>query len=139
MSPGHKRQIVESFVSSGRCSSRAACRHFGLHRSTFGYEAKEPDAWLARLKAALRRISNEHMEWGYAKITRLLKTEGWQVGTRLVQRLRKELGLAVPAKKPKKRRQGPSTGLPTKAMHRNHVWTWDFCLLIHISEPTRPY
>ena len=61
-----------------------------------------------------------------AKITRLLKQEGWQVGARNVQRLRRELGLAVPAKKPKRRRQGVSTGLPTKGKHRGHVWTWDF-------------
>ncbi len=118
MSPGHKRQVSEEFVSGGRCTARATCRHFGLHRSTFAYEAKQPDAWLARLKAALRRVSNQHPEMGYPKVTKLLKDEGWKVGTRMVQRLRRELGLAVPAKKPKKRRQGVSTGLPTKATHR---------------------
>lgn len=126
MSPGHKRQVVRSLVDRGRCTARAACRHFVLHRSTFRYEAKEPDAWLARLKAALRRVSNAHPELGYAKITRLLKQAGWRVGCRLIQRLRRELGLAVPAKKPKRRRQGTSTGLPTRATHRGHVWTWDF-------------
>ena len=126
MSPGHKRQIIEELVTRGRCTARAACRHFELHRSTFAYKAKEPDAWLAKLKAALRRVSNQHPEMGYTKITKLLKDEGWKVGTRVVQRLRSELGLAVPAKKPKKRRQGVSTALPTKAKHRGHVWTWDF-------------
>ena len=44
MSPGHKRQIAQSLVDRGRCTAREACRHFGLHRSTFGYAAKEPDA-----------------------------------------------------------------------------------------------
>ena len=126
MSPGHKRQIAEAFVAGGRCSARSACRHFGLHRSTFAYQAKQPDAWLARLKSALRRVSNRYPEMGYPKVTRLLKNEGWRVGTRMVQRLRRELGLAVPAKKPKKRRRGLSTGLPTKATYRGHVWTWDF-------------
>ena len=126
MSPGHKRQIVETLVAGGQCSTRAACRHFELHRSTFAYQPKEPNAWLAKLKTALRRLSNLHTEFGYAKITRLLKKEGWKVGTRMIQRLRRQLGLAVPAKKPKKRRQGHSTGLPTKAAHKGHVWTWDF-------------
>lgn len=60
------------------------------------------------------------------KITHLLKVEGWEVGCRMVQHLRRELGLAVPAKKPKRRRRGPSTGIPTQASHRNHVWSWDF-------------
>ena len=71
-------------------------------------------------------MSNKHPELGYPKITRLLKKEGWKVGSRIIQKLRRELGLALPAKKPKKRRKGASTGLPTKATHRGHVWTWDF-------------
>jgi putative transposase len=98
VSPGHKCQIAGIFVNRGLCRERAACRHFGLHRSTFQYEAKQPNAWLARLKIALKRMS----------------------------RLHPELGLAVPTKKPRRRRQGISTGLPTKATHPNHVWTWDF-------------
>ena len=126
MSPGHKRQIAGKLVDEGRCTGRSACRHFGLYRSTFAYKAKEPDAWLSRLKTALRRLSIEYPEWGYAKIACLLKEEGWEVGARMVQKLRRELGLAIPAKKPKGKRQGKSTGLPTKALYRNHVWTWDF-------------
>ena len=116
MSPGHKRQITGIFVNRGLCSERAACRHFGLHRSTFQYEAKQPNAWVARLKIALKRMSPLPPELGYAKITLLLKDEGWQVGNRMAQRLRREwLGLAIPTKKPRRRRQGISTGLPTKA------------------------
>ena len=118
VSPGHKCQIAGIFVNRGLCSERAACRHFGLHRSTFQYEAKQPNAWLSRLKIALKRMSRLHPELGYAKSTRLLKDEGWQVGNRMVQRLRREwLGLAVPTRKPRRRRQGISTGLPTKATH----------------------
>ena len=90
------------------------------------YEAREPDAWMMRLRAAVRRVSGEHSQWGYEKITRLLQKEGWQVGKRLVQRLRREMGLRVPKRKPRRRRRGTSTGLPTKATHRGHVWTWDF-------------
>jgi len=125
VSPGHKRQIAGIFVNRGLCRERAACRHFGLHRSTFQYEAKQPNAWVARLKIALKRMSPLPPELGYAKITLLLKDEGWQVGNRMAQRLRREwLGLAIPTKKPRRRRQGISTGLPTKARlytHPNHV------------------
>ena len=96
MSPGHKCQIAGIFVNRGLCSERAACRHFGLHRSTFQYEAKQPNAWLARLKIALKRMSRLHPELGYSKITRLLKDEGWQVGNRMVQRLRREVGPGCP-------------------------------------------
>ena len=63
---------------------------------------------------------------GYPKIARLLKREGWLLGAGNVQRPRRVLGLAVPAKKPKRRARGRSTGILTKVTHLNHVWTWDF-------------
>ena len=72
-------------VRQGRCSARLACRHFGLHRSTFAYKAKAPSAWLGKLKAAVRRFTRMYPEWGYPKITKLLKDDGWNVGRRLVQ------------------------------------------------------
>lgn len=110
----------------GKCTIRQACRHFELHRSTFAYKRKDENPWMSRLRGAVRYMSNLYPEQGYQKITRLLKSEGWQIGSRMVQNLRREMGLAIPPKKPKHRRQGESTGLPTKAKHRNHVWTWDF-------------
>jgi putative transposase len=48
------------------------------------------------------------------------------VGKRHIQRLRRAAGLRVPPTKRKVIRRGISTGLPTKAIHRGHVWTWDF-------------
>ncbi len=48
------------------------------------------------------------------------------VGKRHIQRLRRADGLRVPPTKRKLVRRGISTGLPTKATHRGHVWTWDF-------------
>lgn len=126
VSPAHKRELAQRMVSQGRCSARAACRHFGLHRSTFGYRPKEPAPWLAKLRRAIRRMSEAHPELGYPKITRLLKRDGWDIGKRLVQKLRREMGLCCPTKKPRRRRAGIPTGLPTKATHRNHVWTCDF-------------
>ncbi len=126
MSPGHKRQVALGFVSRGRCSGREACRYFKLHRSTYRYQAREPNAWMKRLRTAIRKTSLRYRKWGYAKIARLLRDEGWSVGKRRVQRIRRELGLRIPKRKPKRRRQGCSTGLPTKATHRGHVWCWDF-------------
>jgi transposase InsO family protein len=56
----------------------------------------------------------------------LLRREGWRVGKRHIQRLRRAEGLRVPPTKRKVIRRGYSTGLPTRATHRGHVWTWDF-------------
>ena len=43
---------------------------------------------------------------------------------RHIQRLRRAEGLRVSPTKLVRR--GVSTGLPSTATHRNHVWTWDF-------------
>ena len=56
----------------------------------------------------------------------LLRQEGWQTSRKQVQRLRRAEGLRVPPPRKKQVRQGVSTGLPTRATHRGHVWTWDF-------------
>lgn len=126
MSPGHKRQVALGFVAQGRCSGRQACRYFRLHRSTYRYHAKAPDAWMKALRSAVRRYSLRHRKWGYAKITCLLQQDGWRVGKRRVQAIRRELGLRIPQREPRRQRRGHSTGLPTKAAYRGHVWCWDF-------------
>ncbi len=71
-------------------------------------------------------MSRKYPFFGYRKITQKLRNEGWAVGKKLVQRVRREEHLQVPAPKPRRRRQGLSTGLPTEALRRNHVWSWDF-------------
>lgn len=32
---------------------------------------------MMRLRVAVRRVSGEYSQWGYAKITRMLQQEGW--------------------------------------------------------------
>ena len=71
-------------------------------------------------------ISEQYPRYGYRRIAVLLGQEGWQVGKRQVQRMRRAAGLRVPPTRRKRHRQGVSTGLPTKATHKCHVWTWDF-------------
>jgi len=76
--------------------------------------------------ARMRLLSEKHPRYGYRRITALLRQEGWRVGKRQLQRLRRAQGLRVPPTKRKSVRRGVSTGLPTRATHRGHVWTWDF-------------
>ena len=71
-------------------------------------------------------LSAEYPRYGYRRIAALLRREGWRVGKRHIQRLRRDEGLRVPPTRRKIVRRGISTGLPTTATHRNHVWTWDF-------------
>ena len=71
-------------------------------------------------------LSERHPRYGYGRIASLLRQEGYRVGKRHVQKVRRSLGLRVPPSRKKMVRRGISTGLPQKAEHRGHVWTWDF-------------
>ena len=71
-------------------------------------------------------LSWPYPRYGYRRIRTLLAREGWAVSRQQVQRIRRREGLKVRPKSKKIPRRGLSTGLPTQAMHRHHVWTWDF-------------
>jgi len=126
VSPAHRRMAAHQAVDAGLCSQRQACRFLQLARSTYCYRCRPPTDAEQRLRKRLRDLSIAHPRYGYRRIAALLRQEGWRVGKRHVQRLRREEGLRVPSSKRKVCRRGLSTGLPTKATHRNHVWTWDF-------------
>ena len=127
VSPSHKRRAVQSVVAAGLCSQRGACRYLGLHRSSHRHIAKQPSEWLLRLHNQVEVLSHKHPRLGYRKLVRLLRREGWQVGRKLVQRIRREHGLRVRRWTKRPRRRGRSTGtIPTRAERVNHVWTWDF-------------
>lgn len=127
VSPAQKRRAVQGVVGAGLCSQRRACRYLGLHRSTGRYQAKEPTEWLLRLQREIERLSRKHARQGYRKLTRTLREQGWNVGKKLVQRIRRESGLRVKRGRKKVRRRGRSTGIiPTRALGLNQVWSWDF-------------
>lgn len=127
VSPLHKRRAVSQVVAAGLCSQRRACLYLGLHRSSGRYRNKGPSDWLVRLGQQLEALSRKYPRLGYRKLTRLLRAEGWQVGKKLVQRLRRDCGLRVKRWRPRPRRRGRSTGtIPTRAERLNHVWSWDF-------------
>jgi transposase InsO family protein len=127
VSPQHKQRAVEGVVKTGLCSQRRACRYLGLHRSSSRYERKAPTDWLLRLHQEVEALSRKHPRLGYRKLTRLVRAQGWQVGRKLVQRIRRECGLRVKRWMKRSRRRGRSTGtIPTRAERLNHVWSWDF-------------
>jgi putative transposase len=126
VSPGHRKEVALGVVARGLCSGRAACRFLHLSRSTYWYRARPPSARQSRLLKRLHELSERHPRYGYRRIAALLRQEAWEVGKRQVQRLRRAEGLRVPPTRRKAVRRGVSTGLPTKATRRGHVWTWDF-------------
>jgi putative transposase len=127
VSPAQKRRAVQGVVATGLCSQRRACRYLGLHRSSGRYRQTGPAEWLVRLHEQIEALSRKHPRLGYRKLTRLLRTDGWQAGKKLVQRIRRECGLRVKRWLMRPRRRGCSTGtIPTRAERLNHVWSWDF-------------
>ena len=126
MSPGHRRETAQSVVAEGLCSGRKACRILRLSRSTYRYRLQVPLDKHALLVKRIGELSLRHPRYGYRRIAALLRREGWSAGKRLVQKLRRSVGLRVKPSAKKQVRRGESTGLPTKATHRGHVWTWDF-------------
>lgn len=118
--------MVQAVLADGLCSGRQACRILRLAQATLWYRAGQRSDRQQQMVARLQALSEAHPRYGYRRIAALLRQEGWSAGKRQVQRLRRLEGLRVPPTKRKIARRGHSTGLPTKATHRGHVWTWDF-------------
>lgn len=108
------------------CSGRAVSRWLGTCRGTLRYKPKPLPDKKQLLETEIVRMSREHPTLGYKKITQKLREMGYTINKKQVQRVRREEGLQIPLRRPRRRRQGLSTGLPQKAGHRNHVWAWDF-------------
>ena len=89
LSPAHRRAAALAVVASGLCSRRAACRILRLARSTLSYQCKAPTTLEQQLRKRLHELSVTCPHYGYRRITALLGREGWQVGKRHIQRLRR--------------------------------------------------
>ena len=126
VSPVQKKQAVDYVIDQRLCSVRRACCYLVVHRSTYRYQAQELKPKQLQLHQRIVGLSWGHPRYGYRRIRALLVGEGWSVSRKQVQRVRRKEGLKVASKPKRKSRQGDSTGLPTKATHPNHVWTWDF-------------
>jgi len=108
-------------------SERRACEIVGQHRST---QRREPciAADEGALRARLRRFSKDRPRWGYRRAHQQLREEGWSVNRKRVQRLWREEGLRVPARRRKRQRLGDSTvpAVRLRAERPDHVWALDF-------------
>ena len=108
-------------------SERRACRITGQHRSTQRHEPRRGDRDEA-LRTRLRKLSREHPRWGYRRVWATLRNDGWAVNRKKIQRLWREEGLRVPAKRRKRQRLGTSTASVARlrAERPDQVWALDF-------------
>jgi len=116
---------VKYLTRRGRCSLRRACILVGMSRSVVRYIARKRrnEAMLIR---RIHELAIRHGQYGYRRVTALLRREGWKVNRKRVHRIWKSEGLGLPQRRPKRRRVGPVGEIVNKAEYPNHVWSYDF-------------
>lgn len=128
MSPSGKRRLGDTIQQQTGISQRRVCRVLKQHRSVQRYKPKEnPEE--RRLIDAIHRLSVKYKRFGYRRITRELKKEGWRVNAKRVHRLWKAEGLQI-RKKQRKRigldNSGQNACHINTADYPGHVWSYDF-------------
>jgi len=118
---------VDHVVAELGVSERRACRVLGQHRSTQRKVPQTPDDEAA-LTADIIELARQYGRYGYRRITKMLRTAGWSVNKKRVERLWRREGLKVPRKQPKRRRLWLNDGscIRLRAERSNHVWSYDF-------------
>jgi len=116
-----KRQTVRQLVAAG-VSVRRACLLVETSRSWLVYEPRPNDD--EALIDEIAKIRKRKRRWGYKRVHRQLRRQGIAVNRKRIERIWRERGLSVPARK---RRRKVRTGkrVPLRAEYRNHVWTYD--------------
>ncbi|GAA3227948.1 hypothetical protein GCM10020256_39710 [Streptomyces thermocoprophilus] len=127
VSPSRRRRAVAMLQERLGLSQRRACRIVGQHRSTQRYQPADADPD-SDLRERLRRFARAHPRWGYRRAHAVLVREGLVVNRKKIQRLWREEGLRVPAKRSKRRRLGESVAPATRlrAERPDHVWALDY-------------
>ena len=80
------------------------------------------------LRERITELASEYGRYGYRRVTALLKTEGWHVNHKRVERIWRQEGLKVPKRQPKRRRLWFNDGscIRLRPEHKDHVWSYDF-------------
>ena len=108
-------------------SQRRACRVLGQSRMTQRYlpqvrDDEEP------LTQRVIELAAMYGRYGTPRITALLRSEGWAVNHKRVERIWRQAGLKVPQKQPRRGRLWLNDGscVRLRPEHRDHVWAYDF-------------
>lgn len=82
----------------------------------------------AALTADIVTLAIQYGRYGYRRITALLRSAGWVVNAKRVERIWRREGLKVPVRQPKRGRLWLADGscIRLRPEHPNHVWSYDF-------------
>ena len=122
MTAEQRRTAVTLAMQAADLSERRACRFLGFARSSQRYRTRRPAR--RELRERLHTLAVLRPRWGYRRLHRLLRREGWTHNRKLTQRVYREEGLHV-RRRTRKRVAVPRTPLraPTRA---NDRWSMDF-------------
>ena len=128
-SPARCRELVTHVQAVLGISERRACRVLQQPRSTQRYQPVTAADTVA-LTARIIALASEYGRYGYRRVTALLRTEGWLVNPKRVERIWRREGLKVPARQPKRGRLWLNDGscIRLRPQYANHVWSYDFML-----------
>ena len=117
-----RRQVVRALVDRGVSVTRA-CAAAGISRSSYRYESRRADD--VETIERIKEVRLKKPRWGYKRVYRKLRGEGFAVNHKRIERIWREYGFTLP---PRRKRKKVRTGLsvPVAATSPNHVWTYDF-------------
>lgn len=108
---------------------RRVCSVLGISRSSYHY-IPQTSMKEQLLIERITELALQYGRYGYRRITAMLKTEGWIVNHKHVERIWRQEGLKVPGRQPKRRRLWLNDGscVRLRAEYPDHVWSYDFVL-----------
>jgi putative transposase len=94
-----------------------------------------------RLTGRIIEAAAVYGRYGTPRITAMLRSEGWRVNHKRVERIWRREGLKVPQRQPKRGRLWLNDGscIRLRPEHKDHVWAYDFVAArTHDGLPLRP-
>jgi putative transposase len=130
VSPARRRDAARYLQRRHRVSERRACRVVGQHRPTHRYRRTEPEYEL-KLVGRMNELAALHPRYGYRRIWALLRSEGWRVNRKRIERLWRLEGHRVPPRRSqasgkKAQRTADNAVWNRPAARPNHIWSYDF-------------
>jgi len=108
-------------------SERRACRVLGQARVVQRYTPQVRDDE-GPLTGRIVELAAVYGRYGTPRVTAMLRTEGWAVNHKRVERIWRGEGLKVPQKQPKRGRLWLNDGscVRLRPERKDHVWAYDF-------------
>lgn len=129
VSPARTRDAVRYLTGRDKVSERRTCRVVGQHRSTQRYRGISPD-FEQRLVKRMIELTEKYPRYGYRRIWTLLRSEGFEVNKKRIERLWRLEGNRVPP--PRKSRQKVAKGSAGNSARQlwaagpGDIWSIDF-------------